>query len=246
MSPGDGQSRSSDTYLIRYVFRLPTGGEHVIDVALDPVTLAARVPPPASGHAGSAPPAWTALGHQQCKNCPLKPAQSPHCPAALAIASVVATFADHWSIEEADVRVETPERTVSKATALQHGLSSLLGVLLATSGCPVLRKLRPLARYHLPFASEEETVFRAVSMYLVAQFLRAEDGKPADFRLDGLAELYREIGTVNRGLAARMRSAATKDANVNAVIVLDAFAKSLPDVIETRLAELKSRFAVWE
>jgi hypothetical protein len=61
--------------------------------------------------------------------------------------------------------VTTRERFISQDTTAQRGISSLLGLLIATSGCPHTRFLRPMARHHLPFASCEETLYRAASMY---------------------------------------------------------------------------------
>ena len=59
---------------------------------------------------------------------------------------------------------------------VQMGVSSLLGVIMTTSGCPIMAQLKPMVRFHLPFASLEETIFRMVSMHLVAQYLRHQDG----------------------------------------------------------------------
>src|SRR5438874_617766 len=84
-------------------------------------------------------------------------------------------------------------------------------------GGPVLAPLRPMSRFHLPFASQEETVFRSVSTYLLGQFLRGVDGGAPDWSLAGLTAIYRDIGKVNRAFAARLRDAAPKDANVNAL-----------------------------
>ena len=34
------------------------------------------------------------------------------------------------------------------------------GLIMATAGCPWTDRLRPMARFHLPFATEAETVYR--------------------------------------------------------------------------------------
>lgn len=65
----------------------------------------------------------------------------------------------------------TEERTYSKDTLLQQGLASLLGIVMTTSGCPVLEPLKPMVRFHLPFATLTETVYRMVSMCLVGPSL---------------------------------------------------------------------------
>ena len=82
-------------------------------------------------------------------------------------------------------------------------------------------------------------------MYLLGQYLRAQAGETPDWSLEGLAAIYREVGAVNRAFAKRLRAAAVKDANVNAIVILDAFAKAMPSLLEDRLAELKYLFSAW-
>ncbi len=77
--------------------------------------------------------------------------------------------------------VEAPGCTIQKRTTLQDAVGSLMGVLSATSGCPRFSFLEPMAGFHLPFANEQETIYRAVSTYLLAQFLVGQHGgKPGD------------------------------------------------------------------
>ena len=85
-----------------------------------------------------------------------------------------------FSYEEVDVRISTDERSYVKHTTMSEALSSLLGVYMVTSGCPIMDKLRPMVRFHLPMASSEETTFRAIAMYLVAQYFRARHGQDPD------------------------------------------------------------------
>lgn len=223
--------------VIRYQFVPDEGPTRSFTVRLDPDTLANLDPLPDPA------PDWTRLEFQKCPNCPLD--NTPLCPAAARLAGVVADFAKTRSFEEAFIQADFPERTVSKRTAVQVGLSSLVGIYLATSGCPILAKLRPLVRTHLPFATEEETLYRTVSTYLLGQYFRAVDGSKPDWSLEGLAAIYREVGAVNRAFATRLRVAAPADANLNALVLLDTFAKAVPDALDDRLAELRSFFASW-
>jgi len=78
--------------------------------------------------------------------------------------NTVEYFKNAPSFEKAEVYVETPERTYYKNTSLQDGLFSIFGVIMATSGCPPLDFLRPMARFHLPFSTLEETMIRSSSM----------------------------------------------------------------------------------
>ena len=113
---------------------------------------------------------------------------------------------------------------------------------MVTSGCPVLAPLRPMVRFHLPFATRLETIFRAVSSYLVGQYLRARKGERADWELSGLAHTYKLVGKVNRAFALRLRAAVDKDANLNALVQLDVFAKALPESIDEELEDMRFLF----
>jgi len=48
---------------------------------------------------------------------------------------------------------------------------------------PIFEKLKPMVRFHLPFASIEETKYRAISMYLLAQYFLYQQGSQPDWDL---------------------------------------------------------------
>ena len=226
----------NEPFVIRYEF---SHGEKTstFEITLDPKTLQNTSPPPVP------PPAWAKLSFQKCPNCPLREEETPHCPAALGLTEVVAQFADIFSYERVSARVTVPERVYEQVdVSVQEALSSLLGVYMVTSGCPVLSKLRPMVRFHLPFQTELETITRATSMYLLGQYLVAQDGGAPDWSLAGLSANYEATSVVNRAFAARLRAAAPKDANVNALIRLDSVARSVPDLIDSQMDELRFLF----
>lgn len=227
-----------DAYPIRYEFQLDDGRSIAFTVRLHPKTLEILDPPPKPA------PDWARLDHARCPSCPLPPG-TELCPTAAHLAGVVESFARTFSITEADVRVILPERTITKRVAVQSGLSSLIGVYMPASGCPILAALRPMVRFHLPFACELDTVWRAASMYLIAQYFRARSGQSAEWEMRGLAEAYRRIGEVNLAFANRLRGAATYDANINALVLLDVFAKVMPGTIEDGLEGLRELFGPW-
>jgi hypothetical protein len=99
-----------------------------------------------------------------------------------------------------------------------------------------------MARFHLPLATEEETIYRATSMYLLAQYFRAQEGGTPDLALDGLLEIYERMHTVNMNIASRLRKAVEKDSSLNALVLLDLFSKALPDTIEYSLDEIRYLF----
>jgi hypothetical protein len=100
-----------------------------------------------------------------------------------------------------------------------------------------------MARFHLPLASEEETIYRAATMYLLAQYFCGERGGKTDFSFEGLIALYRNIQTVNVHVAKRFRAAGGSDSPVNAIIYLDLYAKGMPYAVQKSLSELRYLFA---
>lgn len=227
----------SETVRFLYKFLFENGNVKEFEIVLDPATLE-MISTKKEG------PDWTRLRYSQCENCPLS-AKEEYCPIALNLSHAVETFRDSLSFEKATVTVETSERSYAKETTLQKGLSSLVGLMMVTSGCPVLDKLRPMARFHLPFASSLETFYRALSMYLVAQFFLMRSGKNPDWELKDLVEIYKNIKLVNRGMSQRLASASTKDANVNALIILHAFAEAVPYFISSGLNDIEKLFDVY-
>lgn len=231
---------SATDFVIRYEFRSEGDATPTeFRITLDALTLANKEPLPATW------PEWAALDFEQCPGCPLARAESPACPVAARLAGVVTRFAGVVSHQRVTVRVTVPERVYElRDGTVQTALSSLLGALMATAGCPVLGTLRPLVRFHLPFASELETVTRATSMYLLGQYLVAQRGGQPDWSLQGLSDSFRATLGVNRAFARRLRAAASRDASINALVRLDSQARSLPDLIESRLEELGFLFGL--
>ena len=178
---------------------------------------------------------WAELANSKCPNCTLNTKENKYCPIAKNLTQVIEMFKDSISSTNVEITITSEERTYIKQTSLQRGLSSFLGVIMATSGCPIMDKLKPLARYHLPLSSLDETRFRVTSMYLLAQYLRKEEGLEPDWELKGLDDLYSEIGILNKFFSKRVSSAITKDASVNAVIILNCFTKFFSPSLTTDL-----------
>ena len=188
------------------------------------------------------PPAWTTLEAIGCSICPLEARSGASCPVAVNLAELVAEFSDRFSYTPVTLRVTTAERVIQAQTTLQAALSSLTGLYMVTAGCPVMDKLRPMARFHLPLATEHETIYRAASMYLLAQFLSAQAGQTPDWGLGGLEEIYEHVHQVNVAIARRLREAAPKDASANALVRLDLFTDGVAHSIRDRLGELSYLF----
>jgi hypothetical protein len=229
----DSASERTVTYRIKLARFQP---EHVFDVRLDGAGVITDPLPERT-------PDWTRLDFHQCSGCPLAKAEAPRCPAAARLAAVADKFGDVVSFNSIDVTVETPERSINAATTAQQALASLIGLVLAASGCPQTAAFRPMALFHLPFASESETIYRVASMYLLAQHYAARDGRTPDFDLKELALVYRGVHQVNLGLVQRLRAATQQDAIVNALVLLDVYTSLVPAALDEMLGELKPAFA---
>jgi hypothetical protein len=223
--------------VLTYRFTFPDSQERAFHLEMD--RDSAELSPPDVAD----PPPWTALAFNQCSGCPLNSTETPHCPAALHLSGVIDGFTDLVSYDKVRVTVETEERSVIATLPAQQALASLMGLIMASSGCPRTAVFRPMARFHLPFSSESETAYRVAAMYLLAQHYAAREGAPADFQLDDLERVYRGVHAVNRGMALRLRAASRQDAIVNAVVLLDVYSSLVPAAIHDILAEIKPAFA---
>ena len=184
-------------------------------------------------------PEWTRLENHQCSNCPLDVKKHPYCPIAVNLSDIIDKFSDCISYTEVNVRVDSPDRIYIKDTTIHEALSSLIGIIMVTSGCPIMDILRPMVRFHLPFSNIEETIFRSVGSYLIMQYFKNANGKAPDWELKLLINAYEKIQIVNNGMAKRLYSVSKSDANANAVVILDMLAKELPYSILENLKELQ-------
>jgi hypothetical protein len=226
----------SAPHRVRYRFELPDASQITLEFNFGAADFRLLNPPPAQ------PPFWTELAYNQCANCPLDAARHSHCPAALQMAYVLEPLKALVSFDTVAVTVSQAERTVYVETSAQLAMSSVLGLIMATAGCPWTDHLRPMARFHLPFASEAETVYRSVCMYLLARTL-TDPGAPHDFA--ALEHLYANLHVVNRDMSRRLGAATRTDPARNAMALLDSYTTLLPAALEHSLGELKPLFDAW-
>ena len=137
----------TDLIHFEYQFVMPDGQVEAFTVRLDRQTLLVQAEQEA------VLPDWTRLGYAQCPNCPLDADQVSHCPVAKHLVGLVEQAKRLFSYAEIEVKVVTPERSITTTTTAQRGVSSLMGLLIATSGCPHTALFRPMERYHLPFST---------------------------------------------------------------------------------------------
>ncbi len=202
-----------------YTFIFGNGETQSIHITLKPDTLELIREP------HEELPEWTKLEFCKCPNCTLKKEDHPYCPVAASLVDIIDYFKNLVSFEKAEVRVEAKERTYIQRIDLQKGVSSMMGIFTVSCGCPILSTLRPMVRFHLPFASLEETMYRWISMYLVRQFFRKKNGCEPDWELKELTGDLEQIHTVNTTLLKRIKNQRAKDTHINALIILDIFAE---------------------
>jgi hypothetical protein len=224
------------TVRVRYRFILPNGARETFDLFFEgkEFRILNPIPKPV--------PFWAELGFNRCENCPLPQATHPHCPAAAQLVPIVEKIETLVSYDEIRVDVMTAERSITQTTTAQQALASLFGLILSASGCPRTAFLRPMARFHLPLASELETLYRSVTMHLLNQHFRRGRGESVDEDFHELKTAYAELHQVNRGIARRLRAATRSDPALNAVALLDTFASLLPNTLEQSLSELDALF----
>jgi hypothetical protein len=223
-----------ETIRIDYDFRF--GGQRPdmeFSVRLDRATATA-LPPLESASA-----VWTRLEYHQCEICPFTAGERLDCPIAFNISGLADAFSEVFSIEEAEIVVSTEERTCLKRERVAQGLSSILGIYLAASGCPHMDILKPMARFHLPFASLEETLFRHLGNYLIRQYFESLALGGGDLSLRQLAEHYARTDRVNHGICRRIASVTAGDANRNALATLNAIGLMLRFQEEGRFDAIK-------
>lgn len=225
-----------DTIKIRYSFKLGKEVTETFDLRLDAQTLELKTDSP------EVLPAWTNLDFHQCPHCPLDIEFFPNCPVAVNLVNILDRFDSLFSYNHTHLIVTTKNRMVSQVTTVQEAVGSLLGLVMAGSNCPHTVYLRPMARFHLPLASSQETLFRSVTTYLLGQYFLKKDGKNFDYELKGLKEIYNRVHLVNSFIAERLRADAKTDSILNAIVQLDINAQNLTNGIEDSLEDLRPIF----
>jgi hypothetical protein len=225
-----------DTISIYYNFTFEDDSEELFHLQIDPqkFELVHNIP--------ETLPEWTQLTFHQCPHCPLDPETHPHCPLAANIVNIVAKFNQFLPYEKTHLDVITEDRKMSQDATVQAAVGSLMGLVMAASGCPYTAAFKPMARFHLPLASAEETIYRSVSMYLMAQYFLHKEGQEIDFDLKGLEQVYENIHTVNTSIAERFLAASKKDSSIDAVVQLDIYAMTFLGILDEPLEEIRHLF----
>ncbi|NCQ18347.1 MAG: hypothetical protein COW85_06130 [Ignavibacteria bacterium CG22_combo_CG10-13_8_21_14_all_37_15] len=214
-----------------YTFKLKSGLEKTFVVSVDKSSLSIIYK-----NNGSFPE-WTKLQNFKCSHCELDPKIHEYCPLAINLVDIIQTFQEYNSFDEAEITVETENRNYSKTTSIQSGVSSMLGIRMVTSGCPVMGKLKPLIPTHLPFASLEETEMRVLSSYLLAQYVKWKRGGEADWEMTNLINIYEDIRILNHNVSKKIADLEKKDVSINSLIVLNNFADYVTFTLDEKMLD---------
>lgn len=223
-------------YNILYEFRLEGAKNKFFNIVLNPETISIIYPEMKNK------PKWARLEYKQCQCCPLSKTEHPHCPIALNLSEIVHEFKGMNSSDMCVVRCTTPERTYIKKTLIMEGLSSIFGIIMATSDCPIMDFLKPMARFHLPFSTVEETMVRSTSMFLLRQYFEHKVDKCAYIDFTSLEKNYAKVHMVNEGLLRRINNVIKEDADKNAILTLHSLGKLLSIEIDYDLDSIKNLF----
>lgn len=187
-------------------------------------------------------PDWTLLANDQCPNCPLDRATHQFCPAAVDLHAAAAKFSAIASYRNANISVRVGTRTFTSACDMNTGLRSLFGLYMSLGGCPITSRMRPMALRHLPFATMQETLGRAVRHYLMKQYFVMKTGGTPDWELKGLLNLYQELDEVNSAFFKRLQHASERDSNLNAICGFATFSRLYTMALDDLLEEEKALF----
>ncbi|MBF0102301.1 MAG: hypothetical protein HQK77_15475 [Desulfobacterales bacterium] len=216
-------------YPIYYEFRIKNERLKLFKINLDLQTIS-LIPVPQHNV-----PDWCRLNYCQCECCPLDKSSRLFCPIAVNIAHLVEEFKDMISHQTCIVRCMTPERTYQKKTTIMEALSSIFGIIMATSNCPIMEFLKPMARFHLPFATVEEQMVRSLSLYLLGEYFENKDKSEIHFDTKKFDQHYQKVMILNKGFISRIKAVAKKDADVNAIYILHSISELLTSEIKFRL-----------
>jgi hypothetical protein len=82
----------------------------------------------------------------------------------------------------------------------------------------------------------------AGNIYLLAKYYLKKKGCNPEIELQGLSEIYENIGLVNVAIIKRLQAATEKDSTLNTLVLLDVFATSLSLEVEEFWAENENIF----
>lgn len=225
------EEQNQSTTVISYKFEFPDGSANEFTMRMDKQSLNAI------SNSNTPRYEWSKLSNFKCPHCPLNEAEHEYCPIAINLADIIHQFREMPSYREAKVTVVTENRTYTKETSVQSGVSSMLGIVMVSSGCPIMGKLKPLLHFHLPFASLEETQVRALSLYILSQYVKWKKGVLPDWDMQGLVMMYEDIRQLNYNVTRKIANLEIMDTSINSIVILNNFADYVTFTIDERMID---------
>jgi hypothetical protein len=203
---------------IDYQIRKPCGTKIHIPIQLDERGLKRN--PEAAADAPEMPAGVSEYMGEDCRACER---HYRHCKAETAIVDVAERFDDLHSTDFITTEVTIEGRTVRLESPAPRALASLMGLLMASSGCPRLIPFRAMALFHQPFATAEENVVRAAGFWLIRCWTQGTTTEESPFT--ALQQVWDSLEDVNRHVGEKLLARTTSDAASNGIAFLDVLAK---------------------
>ena len=189
---------------------------------------------------------WSELSFHQCSHCPLTNEQI--CPVAAQLSHLNSIYQRFKSFDTIEVTLSEDTLTVDKQknvlttqVTAQQLLTSMAGLLIAgTQRCQHTQFLFPMARFHHPFSSMEESVYRALAnLALIYQFEKISVSF-AEF----VNYKYKQLSIINRQQIKRMQAQPDGcEALVNGIMNLEMFIQGVLFNLNNDFSELAHLFA---
>jgi hypothetical protein len=202
---------------IDYQIRKPCGTEIHIPIQLDERGLKRSDEERAGLEAPSGASEYMGADCRACER------HYGRCKAETAIVDVAERFDDLHSTDRITTEVTIEGRTVSLESPAPRALASLMGLLMASSGCPRLIPFRAMALFHQPFATAEENVVRAAGFWLIRCWTQGTTTDESPFT--ALQEVWDSLEDVNRHVGEKLLARTSSDAASNGIAFLDVLAK---------------------
>ena len=219
----------------KYVFNIEKTGDDILQVVrINKLNIQSQI------DESKKLPDWARLDYKRCDNCKLP--DTEYCPVAARLVEPIEKFQKYKSQFDCNITVIAQERAYIKDTNIQDGLRSLFGLLMATSGCPSMKELSPMALTHLPFATLEETIYRVVSMQLLKSYLQNKEHNSMPGAMQKLEKIYSDVSDVNIAMTKRLAGFVSTDSALTAVVGLDALRLMVPINMEKTLKNFAQIF----
>lgn len=222
-------------YTIRYEFTKNNGKFVRYKINLDERTMTRKNPQVNRKH-----DSWTRLDYHQCSHCPLSKHEHRHCPAAVAVSELFDDWTDAHPQDEVHVQCRTPQRKITGHAPVQVALGGLMGLAMATSECPHFDFFKPMARFHVPFATQSESYYRVLGTYFIQQFF--SDRTNMDNVIKDIEKIYSDLEIINQALTKRLYNVQDPFTTVSAIVFLDLLAKLFMLSPQDSLAEIEQLF----